>query len=174
MLVEGQIQDAIEHNALVQKGYNKQYFQDHEEEYRKQIIAEAESWLGTKFHDRAFIKGGGCDCATFIYCVFTNVGVAHEIHVPQYSPQWFLHHTSNLYIDCLKAMGFNQIFTDPKPGDLVIGQVGRAYSHAGIVTDWPMVIHCNPRGLPPSVMYSHADGVPMLSPARPRKFFSIF
>ena len=39
------------------------------------IVAEARTWLGTRFHHQGRVKGVGVDCAGLIVCVAQAVGV---------------------------------------------------------------------------------------------------
>ena len=42
---------------------------------REQIVAEARSWLGTRWHHQASVKGVGCDCAGLVIGVARSLGI---------------------------------------------------------------------------------------------------
>jgi NlpC/P60 family len=112
-----------------------------EVDQRAAVVKEACSWLGTPFHDLARCKHAGVDCAQFIAGAYENAGVARNLVIDFYSPQWHLHRDSERYIDGLVANGAHEISeADAKPGDIVLFKQGRTYSHGAIVVDWPHII----------------------------------
>lgn len=44
-------------------------------EQRAAFIGEGKTWLGTPFRDQADVKGGGVDCAMFLVCCATAIGI---------------------------------------------------------------------------------------------------
>jgi cell wall-associated NlpC family hydrolase len=123
---------------------------------RQAVVAEAKTWLGTPFHDCASIKGraGGVDCAMFVKCVFENCRLVPPIQIPNYSPQWFLHHDAEEYMT--RVLKHAKEVATPQTGDVVLYRLlirravagglgemkGRCFSHGAIVDAWPeRVIH---------------------------------
>lgn len=142
---------------------------------RAAVVAEARTWLGTRYHDKAKIKGAGADCLTFIVGVGEAVGLVGDITLPFYSRQFGLHRSEQTYLDGLRE--YTREVETPLPGDIVLWVFGRVYSHAAIVLEWPVIIHADTtRG----VVIDDADRCRWLSfigkgekvEPRPRKFLS--
>lgn len=71
-----------------------------------------------------------------------------------YSPDHYLHQHCETLLHYLDQMA--RPISDPQPGDVVVYRFGRAYSHAGIVLDWPNIIHAyRPEGV---VVMGHGLG----------------
>lgn len=117
------------------------------------IVDEAKSWLGTPYHHLARVKGAGVDCAQILIAVFAGVGLIEEFDTGNYPPDWMMHRDEERYL------GFITEYADevetPQPGDVVLYRVGRCYSHAGIITQWPEIIHASR----PDRMVCLADGL---------------
>jgi NlpC/P60 family putative phage cell wall peptidase len=106
---------------------------------RRAIITEARTWLGTRFHHRAWIKGAGCDCLGLIYGVYRAVGLVGEIEIPFYRPDQSYHRNEETYLAGLLQYGHE--VAHPEPGDVALFKYGRLYWHAAIVIAWPLLIH---------------------------------
>lgn len=106
---------------------------------RAEIVRIAKTWLGTKYHHHAQVKGVGADCATFIAEVFFEAGLVERFEVENYSPQWHLHRNSEKYMN--RILEYAHEVETPRAGDIVLWKFGRTYSHAGIVIEWPFIIH---------------------------------
>jgi cell wall-associated NlpC family hydrolase len=112
-----------------------------ENEYSN-IIDEALSWLNTPYHSGARVKGVGVDCGQLLIAVYEAAGVIPpgDCEPGPYSPEWHLHRSEEKYLAwvqkyCDPAEG------KPQPGDIAVFQYGRCVSHAGIVLQWPQIIH---------------------------------
>lgn len=116
-----------------------------EQEERARVCGIAREWIGTPYRDCAEIKGpaGGVDCAKLIKCVFEEAGLVPPIEIPNYSPQWFLHQTAELYMDRVTAHAREITQDQAKPGDIVLYRMGKCYAHGAIIIDpgWPNIIH---------------------------------
>lgn len=111
-------------------------------EQRSAIVAEAKTWLGTRWHHHQCVKGAGVDCANFVMAVYVAVGMAKEGSGSQYArypSDWMLHRSEELMLECAATYGSR--VEAPLPGDVAIWKYGRCFSHAGIVVDWPVIIH---------------------------------
>lgn len=86
---------------------------------RNQIIAEAESWEGTKWQHQASVKGIACDCAGLIRGVYCNL-TGIETPMYDYPATWHLFKQEpRVFNECKKY--FNEIpIDDVKPGDILI------------------------------------------------------
>lgn len=107
---------------------------------RKRFVDAALSYCGTPYHHEARIKGVGIDCATMLVMAGHEAGLVDEIKLPQYSPQWMLHRDQELYLQILGEY-CREVEPPPRPGDIAIWKIGRTYSHAAVVVDWPVVVH---------------------------------
>jgi len=111
-----------------------------EQEQREAVVAEAHTWLNTPYRHMAAVKGSGVDCATILREVYGKVlpGCA-GIVIDHYPPDWHLHRDDERYLDIVRKYA-SEVET-PKPGDIVVIRYGRAFSHGGIVVNWPLCIH---------------------------------
>lgn len=111
-----------------------------EGDQRARVVEVARSWLGTRYHHNARIKGVGVDCATLLVEVFTEAGIIQPVVLPPYSPQWHLHRDEEKYVEFIR--GFAQEAEGPPlPGDVVVWKFHRCFAHGAIVTAWPEIIH---------------------------------
>ena len=110
-------------------------------EQRNNIVRAAKDWLGTPYHHHARVKHAGADCAMFPLAVYQECGVLpREYTPPQYSVQWHLHRSEELYLKELEKFVV-EIDGVPQPADFVVFRFGRTFSHGAIVVEWPIVIH---------------------------------
>ncbi|EXI85591.1 MAG: putative phage cell wall peptidase, NlpC/P60 family [Candidatus Accumulibacter regalis] len=105
----------------------------------ERIVQEARSWLRTPYHHQGRIKGVGVDCAMILCEVYHAAGRVPYIDPTPYPPDWHLHRTEQRYLGWVEDYAYR--VAEPLPGDIALYQFGRAISHAGIVVDWPMIIH---------------------------------
>ncbi len=103
-----------------------------EADERATVVAEARSWVGTKYHACADIKGAGVDCGMLIVRVFVDTGLCAPFDPRPYPQDWHLHRSEERYLGFV----FDRCreVTEPRPGDVVVFRYGRCYSHGGIVT----------------------------------------
>ncbi len=103
-----------------------------ESEERASVVAEARSWVRTKYHACADIKGAGVDCGMLIVRVFVDTGLCAPFDPRPYPQDWHLHRSEERYLGFV----FDRCreVPEPQPGDVVVFRYGRCYSHGGIVT----------------------------------------
>jgi cell wall-associated NlpC family hydrolase len=115
---------------------------------RTQVVEEAETWLGTRFCMNACVKGAGVDCCRLALACYREVGL--KLPDPDvfryFARDWHLHTNTEDLIETLEEFLYDcgHICTQspiPGPGDLAVFKIGRVYSHAAIVVQWPKVIH---------------------------------
>jgi cell wall-associated NlpC family hydrolase len=101
---------------------------------RAAVVAEARSWLGTRYHHAADVKGrqGGVDCAMLLVRVYCDLGLVERFDPRPYTRDWFLHRNEERYLGFLLARS-REVRT-PLEGDIVLFKVGRCFAHAGIVS----------------------------------------
>ena len=118
-----------------------------EHQSRQEVIREALTWNGTPFMHEARVKNVGVDCGRFLIAVYSKCGL-----MPDYEPErvpvaWHLHSDApgfnpDMYLEQIRNYA-SEISGVPLPGDIAMFWWGRAYSHSGIVVDWPtQAIHC--------------------------------
>jgi cell wall-associated NlpC family hydrolase len=134
---------------------------------RQAVLAEAIEWLNTPFHHNQCCKGAGVDCANFLYGVFKNAGLAPELDIGHYPPDWYLHRDEERFLGWVTQFG-RKIEEPPfKPADVVMYRYGRCFAHSAIVIEWPKIIHAySPAG---RVRYASAFEGPLEH--RPREIY---
>lgn len=116
---------------------------------RWMVLLEARSWLNTPYHPGGQVKGAGCDCGTFIFCVFRACRLVPDEEVGVFSQDWFRNTSEEKYLFRLirhahkVAEAISYPTLNALPGNIVLTKsVGsRVYNHGGIVIKWPLVLH---------------------------------
>lgn len=109
-------------------------------EERRRFVDAAMSYCGTPYHHAARIKGVGIDCATMLVMAGHEAGLVEDITLPEYSPQWMLHRNEELYLQIIEQH-CEEVEPPAMPGDIAIWKVGRTFSHAAVVVEWPKIVH---------------------------------
>ncbi len=107
---------------------------------REEVVAEAMSWIGTKYHHAARVKGAGVDCGQLLAAVYEAAGVIPHVQPEPYPSDWHCHRSEERYLAHVEAFA-HRIGGPPLPGDLVLYRFGRCISHGAIVVSWPRVLH---------------------------------
>lgn len=106
---------------------------------RQKVVKEALTWSGTPYHHEGRRKGAGVDCAMLLAEVYHAAGVLPYIKVDHYAYDWHKNKRRERYLEeVLKHAHEVEI---PLPGDMVIWQFARTFSHGAIVIAWPTIIH---------------------------------
>ncbi len=135
---------------------------------RQAVVHEALTWRRTPFHHEAMVKGAGVDCGMLLVAVYRAAGLIPEFTIEHYAYQWHLHRSQEKYLEYLLKFGREIPEGEQGPGDVVIWHMGRCFSHAAIITAWPLIIHAAV-GL--GVVTDHAEAN-LRFQGRERKFFS--
>lgn len=145
---------------------------------RLAVVNAARRWIGTPYHHRASVLGAGVDCAQLLRCAYLEAGLITDFEQPLYNCDWHLHRNEEKYLAVVESYApaidddIRSLNERPDlvvaPGDILMWRVGRTFSHAAIVSDWPFIIH----SYLPSRMVEEVDmrGTPMAT--RPMKVFS--
>lgn len=106
---------------------------------REHLIAVAQSWVGTRYVDRADVKSCGCDCAGFLKGVCVEAGLVDAFPLPNYHPQQWMHRDfeDTTYLDIVKAVAYEIEEKDVLPADIVMFKVVNSWTHGGIIIQWP-------------------------------------
>lgn len=112
-----------------------------ESEGRATLLACAARWLRTPWAHGQCMRGAGVDCALLIKAVYVEAGVVPDFDVEAYPMDFMLHQDAERLCATIEANGGRQV-ERAEPGDIVVWQFGRSFSHAGLVVEWPSrVIH---------------------------------
>jgi cell wall-associated NlpC family hydrolase len=120
-------------------------------EQREAIVTEAKTWVGTPYVGWSQVKGpkGGTDCGMLIKSVYQHCGL-----IPQgdlgvdmsYSLQISQHLPDKTYLNTIESYMHEISEDEVQPGDVVVYKLGLAFAHAGIVIEWPTIIHAIAHG----------------------------
>jgi cell wall-associated NlpC family hydrolase len=136
---------------------------------RAAVLAAAEAWIGTPFHDLARVKGAGVDCAQLVAAVYHEAGIFGEIVSPAYSPQFMLHRDEERLADFVLRYAREIRADEARPADVVLYKIGRCFAHAAIIVEWPReIIHAHK--LSGKVVRMHPFTADLQD--RPTRFFS--
>jgi hypothetical protein len=125
-----------------------------QDEQRQLVVAEARTWLGTRYRNRMAIKGKGVDCAQILLESFRGAGLPVHYEPERYSSDWHLHRSEERYLSVVTRyapgdIGDQRPIRDrgegfaPPPADILMWKVGRTFSHSALVSEWPRVIHAS-------------------------------
>ena len=112
-----------------------------DEQLRQAIVDEAKTWIGTKYHHQAAVKGHGVDCAQILIEVYHAVGLADKPDVGYYPSDWMLHRSEEIYLGWVEKYCRQISQEDVNDGDIVLFKFGRCFSHSGIIAGFPRIIH---------------------------------
>lgn len=117
-----------------------------ESEQRGHAVAEARTWLGTKFHYEACVKGSGVDCGSLLMSLYGSIGIPIDWNIGCFPRDWGLHTAEERYLEIVER--YTHRVDAPGPGDIVLFRLfkNRPFCHGGLVIEWPLVIHaCDER-----------------------------
>ena len=104
------------------------------------VVDEARSWILTPYHSQQRVKGVGVDCAQLLIGVYVNARAIEPTNGPEYySPDWHFHHNEEVLLEWVER--YAREVTEARPADIVMYRFGKTFSHVGIVTEWPFVVH---------------------------------
>jgi cell wall-associated NlpC family hydrolase len=98
--------------------------------------------VGTPFRDCADVKGpnGAVDCAMLLVRSAVDTGRLPPFDPRPYSPRWHLHRSEEKFVGWMETLGAREVAT-PQPGDIVLWQFGRVFSHGGVLVSADEVVH---------------------------------
>lgn len=112
---------------------------------RKEIIREADEWIGTPWQHQACVKGAGVDCAMLVAGVARNVGLLSEEEmktIPNYPKDWHFHQDFALLPYIMEQLNCKEKdIRYKRPGDILVFKIGRVPSHLGILLEDNIFIH---------------------------------
>jgi cell wall-associated NlpC family hydrolase len=116
-------------------------------------------WVSTPYRLGGRVRGAGADCCTLLVEYLIEIGKIRAedmATLPLYSPDWFLHASSERYLKGLMRFGTmvsGQICrgrnVGAQPGDIVLFKVvgSRLFNHGAVVTAWPRGVHAQADGV---------------------------
>jgi len=104
----------------------------------ERVLEAARGWLGTPFLPGACQRGRGCDCGSFLAGVFADAGVIEPLALGKYDYLAPAMRGDAFYSDLVSLHA--RAVSEPRPGDIVMYLMGRAYSHAALVVEWPRAV----------------------------------
>jgi cell wall-associated NlpC family hydrolase len=137
---------------------------------REDIVEEARSWVGTKYHATGRLKGVGVDCAQFIYCVYNKFGLIPEMPAEARSPRFFLAKKDPKYLDTILQYARDIPEKVVQAVDLVLYKQSLmpVFHHGAIVISWPDTMAHAVLNI--GVCFGHAFNEGFLSTAERRTF----
>jgi cell wall-associated NlpC family hydrolase len=110
---------------------------------REAVLQEARTWIGTPFRHQAMVKQAGVGCGTFLIGVYGACGfpVPKVDELGHFSKDWHFHKDQERYLAILQK--FTKEVGAPQVADIILFRMGRAFSHSGIIVEWPKIIHAN-------------------------------
>jgi NlpC/P60 family putative phage cell wall peptidase len=108
-------------------------------DWRQRVVDEARSWIGTKYHHCAAIKGVGVDCAMLTWRVFHDLGLIEVADPRPYPVHWHLHRSEERYL--LNFETWARRIDTPRAGDIALFRFGRTVSHSGVMTSPTTMVH---------------------------------
>jgi hypothetical protein len=139
-------------------------------EARAAVVAEAKTWLATKYIARARVKGAGVDCAQSLIAWYVDTGMLEDIDPGKYAVQWGQNQSEEKYLNEILKHATEITEAEVLPADMVLYRLGRTYCHGALIIDWPhVVIHASQ---PHGVQYAHGADESFLH-RRDRKFFRL-
>lgn len=115
-----------------------------EAQERMAVVNEALTWQSTPYHNHGRVKGAGVDCGTILIEVFSKVGLIKDFDPGDYSPDWHMHRSEELYLNIVERFARkveSRTLAQALPGDVVLFKYGRTISHGGIMLSGPLMIH---------------------------------
>lgn len=119
----------------------RQHYPD-ESAARAAIVAEAMTWLGTRWAHAHDCKGGGVDCAMLLVRCFVDCKVIEPCDPRPYPSQWHMHHEAARFLQIIERCGGKSV-TEAKPADLAMFKYGKHAAHGAIIVDDHHMIHAS-------------------------------
>ena len=111
-------------------------------EVRAAVVAEALSWVGTRYHHGQAVKGRGVDCAMSLIEWFAAPGVIERFDPRPYPASWFLHRDEERFLATIQHYADRlPDGVEPLPADIALYRFGRCIAHGALVLDGTFIVH---------------------------------
>jgi cell wall-associated NlpC family hydrolase len=107
--------------------------------WRERVVEEAYSWVGTRYHHAADVKGHGVDCAMLLVRIYCDLDLVPRLDPRPYPAQWFLHRDEERYLGWV--MQYAKLVEVAQPGDIALFKFGRTVAHGAVIVDDDLMIH---------------------------------
>lgn len=114
---------------------------------RAEIVAAARGWCGTPFHDRAALKGVGCDCLGLVRGIYSEIYGREPEPLPAYATDWAEAERAERLIAGLERH-LEEIELDAaRPGDVLVfrWREGLPATHLGVLSGASHMVHTHQR-----------------------------
>ncbi|OBZ96026.1 peptidase P60 [Pararhizobium polonicum] len=112
--------------------------------FTAQIVAAAQSWIGTPYRHQASLKGVGCDCLGLVRGVWRELYGTEPELPPAYQPDWAERSGEDRLRDAARRhFGVELPVAEMRPGDLLLfrWRPDLPTKHAGILCADGRFIH---------------------------------
>jgi NlpC/P60 family putative phage cell wall peptidase len=108
----------------------------------QQIVALAESWIGTPYRHQGTTKGVGCDCIGLVLGIWRELYASQPEPVPPYAPDWAERSGEDRLMGAAQRL-FGTVAGEAEAGDLLLfrWRPDCAAKHAGILVGPDHFIH---------------------------------
>ena len=110
----------------------------------EQVVAIAESWIGTPYRHQGATRGVGCDCIGLIRGIWRELHGVEPEPVPPYAPDWAERSGEERLLQAaLRLFGPALPLSQAQPGDILLFRWRQdcAAKHAGILVAPDHFIH---------------------------------
>jgi NlpC/P60 family putative phage cell wall peptidase len=109
---------------------------------RSEIVADARTWIGTKWQHQAGMKGIATDCIGLIKGVYEDMSGNKVTEQVNYASTWHLFKKEEVLYSAVKNYA-TEILSDARlPGDIILFAFGKGPAHhAGILTEKDKFVH---------------------------------
>ena len=108
---------------------------------REAIVAEARSWIGTRWLHQASLKGKGCDCIGLVAGVARNVGIPEALQFQRDIRYQGYGRTPDSRLLREAVSKYLEPTEDPQPGDVILMRFDAEPQHFGILSKRDYMIH---------------------------------
>lgn len=114
---------------------------------RDQILTIARTWIGTRYHHQAAVKGAGCDCIGFIIGLYREVTGLETAAIPPYSLTWSEASREDILINMMSDHLDRIPINKAKPADMIVFRFKPEYvaKHAAVLSSQNTMIHTQER-----------------------------
>jgi NlpC/P60 family putative phage cell wall peptidase len=112
-----------------------------------EVVAAAQKWLGTPYHDQASVRGVGCDCLGLARGVWRDVVGPEPFPIPPYNRDWGETGPREVLAEGARAAMIEIEPADAGPGALLLFRMrpGAIAKHVGIIVSGSRFIHAYER-----------------------------
>lgn len=111
------------------------------EERQRPLVWEANSWIGTKFHAHARVKGVGVDCVQLAAAIYIAAGFMDDFRPEWYPMDGGHHDATSRVLEWVESSGKFARVKEPRIGDLLCLRLARVEHHVGVMVNERQFVH---------------------------------